>query len=196
MAPGIKIIASGLILFILGLFVITIVIPFFMFDLIENSYGEQFKIPGSTLVIVEEPGRYYLWNNYQTVFEGRSYNRSEEIPDGLEIKIRNKETGKPFDFVTKLSISSNRGTSSKNSIGYVDVLSPGGVDIEIAGGSEDRIFSFSRSVFTSQLGFIVCGALLSMAISFLGFGFAIWGIVKLVKSNRIDNEANRDKPRP
>ena len=196
MAPGSKTLITGIILFILGMIVITMVMPILLYDLIDDSNGEQFRVPGSTQIIVEEPGRYYLWNNYQTVFEGKSYNRSKTIPDGMEFKISNKETSKPFDFVTHLSISSNRGTSSSNSIGYVDVLSPGRVDIEIVGGGEERIFSFSRSVFTPLLALIVCGALLSMAISFIGFGLFIWGIVKRVNSKKNDDEADTDKPRP
>lgn len=195
MAPGIKRLVTGVTLFILGIFFISIVVPVLFYDLLDNRNGEQFKVPGITQVIVEEPGRYYLWNDYQTVFEGKSYNRLNTIPDGMEIKIRNQETSKPFNFVTDLSISSNRGTSSSNSIGYVEVPAPVEIEIEIVGGNEDRIFSFARSVFTAQLGLIVGGSLLSMAICFLGFGLVVWGIVKLVNSNKNDDEADMDKPR-
>ncbi len=195
MAPGIKRLVTGVTLFILGIFFISIVVPVLFYDLLDNRNGEQFKVPGITQVIVEEPGRYYLWNDYQTVFEGKSYNRLNTIPDGMEIKIRNQETSKPFNFVTDLSISSNRGTSSSNSIGYVEVPAPVKIEIEIVGGNEDRIFSFARSVFTAQLGLIVGGSLLSMAICFLGFGLVVWGIVKLVNSNKNDDEADMDKPR-
>lgn len=193
MAPGIKTLVTGIILFSLGILVISMVMPALFYDLLENRNGEQFKIPGRTQVIVEEPGRYYLWNDYHTVFEGKSYNRSETIPDGLEFKIRNKETSKSFKFVSDLSISSNRGSHSSNSIGYVEIAGPGRVEIDIVGGSEERIFSFSRSVFTPLLALIVCGSLLSMASCFLGFGFVVWGIVKLVKSNNNDDEEGMDK---
>jgi hypothetical protein len=145
---------------------------------------EQFMIPGITQVSVEEAGRYYLWNDYQTVFKGKSYSRSEAIPDGIEITIRNEETGEPFNFVSDSSISSSSGTSSKNTIGYIEVQTPGSVRIEILGGNEARIFSFSRSILLAILGLILGGFGLSMTLGLSGVGLSIWGIVKLVRSNR------------
>lgn len=194
MVPGTKLLVTGITLCILGLLVITLVIPVLLFDLINDSNGEQFKAPGRTQVMVEEPGRYYLWNNYHTIFEGKSYNRSKRIPDGMEFKISNQETNKPFDFVPQLSISSNRGMKSSNSIGYVDITTPQNIEIEILGGAEERIFSFSRSVFSTQLGLIIGGALLTMLICSAGFALSIWGMVKRVNSKKYDDQANIDKP--
>ncbi|MCH9654878.1 MAG: hypothetical protein K0U86_02005 [Planctomycetes bacterium] len=193
MAPGLKTLVTGITLFILGMIVITMVIPILVYDLIDNRNGEQFKVPGITQVTIEEPGNYYLWNDYQTVFEGKSYTQSKTLPDGMEFKIRNQATGKFFNFVTDLSISSNRGMSSSNSIGYVEIPAPVKIEIEVVGGTEDRIFSFARSVFTTHLALIVCGALLSMAICFIGCGLVVWGIAKLVNSNKNDDEANSNE---
>ncbi len=193
MAPGTKLLVTGITLFILGMIVITMVMPILLYDLIDNRNGEQFKVPGITQVTVEEPGHYYLWNDYHTVFEGKSYTRSDTLPDGMEFKIRNQATGKLFNFVTDLSISSNRGMSSSNSIGYVDVTAPQKIEIEVIGGAEDRIFSFSRSIFTIRLGLIFCGSLLSMAISFIGFGLFIWGVIKRFNSTKNEDKANSDQ---
>jgi hypothetical protein len=101
-------------------------------------------VPGSVAASVEKPGRYYLWNDFRTVYEGRSYNRSEGIPDGIEIRVHDAE-GQSLEFVGDKSISSSSGSSSRNSIGYVQVGSPGQLKIEVSGGNEDRIFSHHQA---------------------------------------------------
>ena len=182
MKTGIKTIIAGVTLFVLGAVVVplAIVLPI----VLGEKNKEQFVIPGSTHVAVEEAGRYYLWNDYQTVFKGKSYIRSEAIPDGLEITIKNEKTGEPYNFVSDSSISSSSGTSSKKAIGYIEVLTPGTVCIEILGGDEERIFSFSRSILLAMFGLILGGFGLSMILGLSGVALLIWGIVKLVRSNR------------
>lgn len=182
MKTEIKLIIAGATLFVLGAFVIPLatVLPL----ILRDSSDDQFKVPGTTQVKIEEPGSYYLWNDYQTVFEGKSYNRSQNIPDGIEITLQNKETGEKFNFISDTSISSSSGSSSKNSIGYIEVQTPGTVEISISGGDEERVFSFSRSDLLLMFGMIFGGLALSMLIGFSGFGLTIWGIVKLVQSKK------------
>jgi len=182
MKAGVKTIITGIILFVLGAFVVPLaVILSLIFD---DSNEVQFKIPATTQVTVEEPGRYYLWNEYQTVFKGISYNRSKNIPDGIEIKIRNKKTDELYEFVSDTSISSSSRGSSRKSIGYIEVHDVGSIDIEIAGGNEEIIFSFSQFGLWAILGLIFGGIGLSMITCLSGFGLAIWGIIKVSKSNK------------
>ena len=188
MKAGVKTIISGVFLIILGAFVIPLTVVLFL--ILDDSNEKQFMIPVTTVVAVEEPGRYYLWNEYQTVFNGISYNRSESIPDGIEIKIRNHETGKPYDFISNGSISSNSKGSSRNSIGYVEIQSVGSIDIEIAGGNEERIFSFSQFDLWAIFGLVFGGIGISMMTCLSGFGLAIWGIINVSKSNKKGKEVN------
>ena len=181
MRAGTKTIIAGVSLIVLGAVVVplAIVLPL----VLGNKNQIQFMIPGSAQVVVAKAGRYYLWNDYRTVFEGKSYNRSEAIPDGIEITIRNEGTGERLDFVSDLSISSSGGSGSKNSIGYVEVHAPGRVGVEVLGGNEERIFSFSRSLLWVLLGFILGGFGLFMILGLSGAGLTIWGIIKLVRSS-------------
>jgi hypothetical protein len=151
--------------------------------LLGSSHEVQFRIPGTIQTTVEKPGRYYLWNDFRTVYEGKSYDRSERIPDGIEIRIHNSK-GELLEFVGNTSISTSAGSSSKNSIGYVEVESPGKVSIEITGGNEERIFSFAESGLLKMLGLILGGFGLSLLVGISGFGIIIWGIVKLARANR------------
>lgn len=181
MKPGIKTIITGGVLFLVGAFVVPLL---FVLPLILGHEQEaQFKAPGNIEVAVEKPGRYYLWNDFRTVYDGKSYDRSESIPDGLEIRIRDAE-GHQLQFVSDGSISSSSGSSAKKSIGYVEVEHPGKVTVQVTGGSEVRIFSFSQSGLLRMFSLILGGFGLSMIVAIAGFGLMIWGMVTLVRANQ------------
>lgn len=164
----------------LGVFVPAAV---FLPILINGDPSEKtFKVPGIMQVSVDEPGRYYLWNAHQIVFEGKSYNCSESIPGGMEIKISNEETGEQFDLVSYSTMTSTRGSELKNSIGYFEVNSAGSLLIEVTGGNEQRVFSFSKSPFGMIKLFIIV-ILLAAIIGLVGLGFILLGVVKLIKSS-------------
>jgi len=47
---------------------------------LQHGHEVQSKVPGTQEVIIEKPGRYYLWNDFRTVYAGKSYDQSEHIP--------------------------------------------------------------------------------------------------------------------
>ncbi|EDM24872.1 hypothetical protein LNTAR_13407 [Lentisphaera araneosa HTCC2155] len=182
-----KIITLGGILFALGAFIIplAIIIPLFL----QDSNDNQFKVPGSFQVQANEIGTYYLWNDHQTIFQGKSYNRSQDIPDGMKFLLKDAQSGESFTFVSDTSMSSTRGNHARNTIGYIDIVKPGKVDIEVSGGEdEERIFSFSQSNFKTLFGIIFGGMALSLLVGVTGFVFIIWGIVLIVQSKNQDSE--------
>ena len=189
MKTGAKTIITGIFLIVLGAFVIPVTVILSL--ILVDSNEKQFKIPVTTVITVEEPGRYYLWNEYQTIFNGISYNRSKSIPDGIEIKIKNQKTGEPYNFISNGSISSNSKGSSRNSIGYVDIQHVGSINIAIAGGNEERIFSFSQFELWNIFGLILGGIGLAIMTCLSGLGLAIWGIINVSKSNK---KAEQIKP--
>lgn len=172
---------TGAVCFIVGAFVIPLatVLPL----ILEGSKEVQFKVPGTMEIPVDVPGRYYLWNDFQTVYKGTSYDRSTGIPDGMEIRIRNGN-GELLEFSSDTSMSSTNGASASNSIGYVNIEGPGKVKIEVTGGNEERVFSFARSRLLMMIGRIAGGFLFSMLFGLGGLGMVVWGIVKLVRSNK------------
>ncbi|MBT4823185.1 MAG: hypothetical protein HN742_29070 [Lentisphaerae bacterium] len=181
MRTGIKTIIAGVILFPLGACVVplAIVLPL----ILRDSDEEQFTVPGKAQIAIQEPGRHYLWNDHETIFEGRSYNRSADIPDGTQIMITNAQTGEQFDFVGDASISSGSRGGARKTIGYVEIQTPCTVEIEVVGGDCERVFSFSEFELLPMLGLIL-GAFASAGIlTMAGLGITVWGIVKLARSN-------------
>jgi hypothetical protein len=180
MKSGIGTLITGVVL-LLGAFVIPLLLVLHL--VLGGSNAVQFKIPGAIEAAVKEPGRYYLWNDFQTMYAGKNYNRPEGIPDGIEIAIHDSN-GELLTFVGDASISSSAGGTSKKSIGYVEVQSPGKVRIEVAGGNEERVFSFSQFGLMKMFRFILGGFGLSVLVGVAGLGVTIWGIVKLVRANK------------
>lgn len=185
MKAGIKLIITGFVLFVLGGFVMPLLflIPLFF----DGSKDIQFKVPGAIQATINKPGRYYIWNNFQTMYKGKSYNRSERIPDGLEVKIRDSE-GKPLDLVCDSSMFSSVMNNSKRSIGYFEAKNAGRVNIEVSGGSDEMIFLFSPSNQLKILILLVGGFVFSTIVAFAGVGIGIWGIIKLMKATKQDKQ--------
>ena len=180
MKPGVKTIIAGAVLFLAG---VAIVPALLVLALLQHSPETQFKVPGTVEVNVPAAGRYYLWNDFQTVYEGQNYDKSKSIPDGMEIRIRDANH-QELQFVNDRSTSVSGGSASKQSIGYVEIEHPGKVEIVVTGGNETRIFSFSQFRFLKMFGLIFGGAGLAIVTGLTGFGLIIYGVVKLVRSNK------------
>ena len=191
MKPGLKTLITGITLFIFGGFVIPFlpILPLFL----NESANSQFLIPGSKEVTVEKPGRYYLRNDFQTVYDGKSFSRSESIPDGLEIAVTD-DTGKTLAFTSDTSTAPSSGSSSKNSIGYIEVSNPGKLKVSVSGDSEARVFSFSQSIFPKMFLTILGGGTASLLMAFIGFGIGIWGVIKLVRNKRGEDVHGKASP--
>ena len=53
----------------------------------EGPLDEQFQVPGVGIYEVEEPGRYYLWHDYQNTFTGTDF-KWPDIPSGAKISVK------------------------------------------------------------------------------------------------------------
>lgn len=179
MKSGLRTLITGVLIFVIGSFVVPmlLILPL----LLNESPNDRFLVPGSKDVTIDKPGRYYLWNDHKTIFQGKSYNKLEGIPDGIEILIQ-YEDGAKLPFTSDTSIYSSSGNSSKQSIGYVELGEPGKISVSIIGDSEERVFSFSKSNLKKIFIMIFSGGIASALSAFGGIGLIIWGIVKLARN--------------
>lgn len=177
MKKGLKTLIAGIAIFLTG----AVALPaFFVFTLLSGGMaGQQFIAPGSAEIQIEKPGRYYLWNDYQTVYDGTTYNDSLTVPGGLTIRFSDA-SGQPLPLNADTSMSINIGSSSKNSIGFIEVTTPGSVAVSVSGEVESRVFSVSAFSLAGFARMILSG----LALAFAGLAILIWGIVKLVRSSR------------
>lgn len=179
MKRGSGTIIAGAVLFVAGAFVVpaALVIPL----ILNQTRAKQFLVPGSVEISAETPGRYYLWNDFRTVFNGRTYQSPEELPGGLEITIT--DGGGRLTFVSDGSTTSSNGASSKRSIGYVEVTTPGKLTVAVTGNADQRVFSFARSEIMKILGLILGGIGASGITALGGIILAILGIVRLSRNS-------------
>lgn len=140
-------------------------------------------MPGTFETNVVKAGRYYLYNDYQTIYNGKTYDNSKNLPGGMEIKILNSQ-GNPLPFTGDTSFSVNGSGTERNSIGYVDVQNPGKVRIEVSGTTDERIFSFGQENFFKFFIWIMGTLGLCFFFAISGIGLAVWGIIKLVRSGK------------
>jgi len=47
----------------------------------------RFLAPGASSVTLERPGRYVIWHEYRTVFEGRSFDLPSRLPHGVRLEV-------------------------------------------------------------------------------------------------------------
>jgi hypothetical protein len=144
----------------------------------------QYKVPGSFKTETKEPGRYYLWDNHWTRFEGRRFGRDKRFPASLEITIRSAN-GAPLEFVKGDSSSWSVGNHAKTSVGYVEIENPGEVLIEVSGHEdEERVLSFSKSEVRQAVGRLFICAGVAVLLMFAGFATSLVGFVRLLFSRQ------------
>ncbi len=181
MRRGTKTIISGFVLLIAAMVATPLVVVLLLIP--NKSSDFQFKVPGKVETTIEKPGRYYLWDDFQTLYEGKSYNRSENLPDGIEIRIQDA-SGHQLQLSADTSISAHINSIAKKSIGYVEITHPETIQIQISGGNEDRIFSFSQLGLRKILYSVIGGMGLSVLLAMMGVIAVIWGIIKLARRSR------------
>jgi len=179
MKAGAKQIIAGVVVFGMG----AIGVPFLIVLTLGSDSVDllEFEVPGAAIAFVDSPGRYYLWHDYQTVYDGRTYDNPIELPDGLMIEIT-EQGGMPLDFVSDSNSLFSLSGRARQSIGYVELSNAGQVSIDVTGGAESRIFSFSPFSFGRFVGLIVKGFVFAVLVALSSLGLIIWGIVKLANA--------------
>ncbi len=188
MIRGGKTVAVGGTLVLVG--VVVFVATFI--SLARGGPGEaEFKVPGSFQAEVKEPGRYYVWDNRRTVFEGRTIHHKSGFPAGLEVVVRDS-IGKQLEFVEDDSAGWSVGNHAKKSVGYVELQSAGQVEIEVVGSSDsERVVSFSPSTLRQAMGrtFVAVGVAVALGLSGLLVSF-VGILIVLFGKRRTTSDAN------
>ena len=134
--------------------------------------GVQFLGPGRHTAAFDKPGTYMVWNDYRTVFGGRSYDESEKLPSGVQVKVVEVDSGKALAVSASYNASSSLGETARNSVAKFEIVRPGRYEIIVEGDFPQRVFSASKA-FLFGLFSVIFGAI---GLLFAGFGLAI-GIV-------------------
>jgi hypothetical protein len=141
----------------------------------ENSASFRFTVPGQSEIHIQKAGTYVLWNEHETIHQGRTYSSGEKLPDGMHIELRRAETGAVVEMTPDLTTRERRGKLERNSVGKFQIAAPGKYSIVVEGDFPERVFllresllkTFAPKVFTliamSLLGMLV-SAILALAV--------------------------------
>ncbi len=177
MKRGIKRLSLGLLL-IIGAFVL--VVSSFSSLHQGKSLQEQFPASGSFKVSASDGGRYYLWDNYVTQFEGQRFRHSSKIPKDIQFTVTDSD-GSKIDFISDTSRSWSIGNHAKKSIGYLDSQSPGEWTIHVSGGDGTRVLSFSKADMKGELIRKLGGFGVALVFGLAGFVSGAWGLFGLLR---------------
>lgn len=86
-----------------------------LFGGIEEMAGVQIVVPGTTEVVLEEPGNYTLSHEYQSVINGKRYSTRGAISD-LECTLRSRATGREVP-LSPITYSSTYNIGARSGVG-------------------------------------------------------------------------------
>jgi len=168
-------ILAGLALLVAG----TLVIPALVFATVLSGPAEKvvFAAPGRGELKVEAPGRFYLWHDFETDFDGKVHTHPETLPAGYLFTVRHD--GRALKVVSDHGAFVNMGGTASRSVARFDIPAAGRVEIHAKGPADQtRIVSVSRLRILKWLG--AAGVSLASLIIVGGAGAALL-IIGLVR---------------
>jgi hypothetical protein len=143
------------------------------YQLFKNDPNEvTFIAPGTTEFEVTKTGKYTLWHNYKTLYQGEFFNNQQDIPGGTVIQIIN-DSGASVPLGLSMGSHTTSGNHAKVSIGEVVIMKPTKLTIQVDSTLPRTVFSFSESRFLKNFFAIF----ISTFFIFAGAGLLFWGCV-------------------
>ncbi|MEM7145224.1 MAG: hypothetical protein AAF591_08805 [Verrucomicrobiota bacterium] len=179
MKCGVTVMVIGVVLLLAGVVVypIIVVVP----SMVASFKLEKFLVPGNFEAVVQ-PGRHYLWHNYKTTYNGKSYLRDEELPEGFVIVVRDGN-GRELKLSNNTTIVMSRPSAAKKSVGHVEVERAGRVFIAIEGEGPECVLSFGGQSSLSD-AFRPGSVKVIVGVLGCGVGLTICGFVQILRSGR------------
>ena len=138
--------------------------------------GTQFLAPGRQALTLNA-GEHVVWNDHITVFEGRSYRSSKDLPDGVQITVT--DGGGAGVVLRRASGATYRGSNTERvAVMEFDIVRPGRYEIAVRGDFQPRVFS----VGPDHMGAVLWTVFGAVALLFLGtgagIGIAAWAFIR------------------
>ena len=176
-----RIATAGLALIIIGI----AIFAFTLFQLIGGSaLDPQTKVPGTVVTEIDAPGRYYVWDNHWTMFDGERIQYAADWPNQAKITVRDAN-GTEVHFVPDASQNWSIGNNEKTSVGYVDVKAATTLRLEIDDVGRDRIVTVSNRTMKQELWSRLGGFGVGLLVGVVGVPVCLLGL--LVRRRRDDS---------
>ena len=138
--------------------------------------GTQFVAPGSKTLDLRK-GRQVIWNDHVTVFEGRSYDSSRNLPDGLQITVTDG-SGRSVTLRGTTGATVKGGGTERVAVMDFEVLQPGRYTITARGDFPPRVLSVGPEVVWLVMGSIFGAIGLVLLGTGAGVAIAAWAFIR------------------
>lgn len=158
------------------LFIIAFAFVFnFVLTIISISDKEEgFVVPGSYELVIEEPGTYTIFHEYQTTIDGKYYDNDEDI-SGMSIILENKADGSIIELRAPANSNYSYNGRQGTSVAAFKVREPGTYILSAEyenGQGPDVVLTVSEDFVKSIM--------LSLGSIFAGIGFVILSIISFI----------------
>jgi uncharacterized membrane protein len=138
--------------------------------------GVQFIAPGRQALTLK-PGNHVVWNDHVTVFEGRSYRSSRELPGGLHVTVTDSN-GASVALRGASGMSYKGSSTERVAVMQFDVPQPGLYEIAVRGDFPSRVFSVGPDHAAAVL-WTIFGAIAALFVGWgAGIGIAAWAFIQ------------------
>ena len=183
-----RITTAGIALIIAG-------IAIFVFTLARLMNGAaldlQTKVPGTVSAQIDTPGRYYVWDNHWTMFDGQRVQYAADCPVEAQIVIHDTN-GNPLEFVPDTSQNWSIGNNEKSSIGYIDIPAVTSIRLYIANVGRERIVTVSNRSMKEELWARLGGFGIGLLVGVVGVPVAFVGFLTRRRPEKMQAESETD----
>lgn len=168
-----RIATAGFALFIVG-------IAIFGFTLVQliggTALDPQTKVPGTVTAEIDASGRYYVWDNHWTMFDGERVQYSADWPKDAKIVVRDSN-GRELEFIADASQNWSIGNNEKTSIGYIDIPTPSAIRLDIDDIGNERIVTVSNRTMKQELWSRLGGFAVGLGVGAIGVTICLLGLL-------------------
>lgn len=175
-----------------GFTFIIVGVSIFAFTLVRLNSGAaldpQTKIPGAVSAEIDAPGRYYVWDNHRTMFDGERIQYASGWPDDVKIAVRDAN-GTDLEFVHDASQNWSIGNNAKTSVGYIDVPTATTIRIDIDGAGRDRIVTVANRTIKQELWARLSGLGIGLIVGAVGVPIFLLGLLLRRRSSTVARDS-------
>lgn len=143
---------------------------------VSYDEGTQFLAPGRQVLELGS-GRHVVWNDYRTIFQGRTFDASRTLPSGVEITVAEAGSGRPVAVRRAGNTTFTSANTERAAVVEFEIAQPGRYAIAIRGNFPPRVFS----VGPDMVRILLLAIFGSLGLLFAGWGaagaIAVWAYI-------------------
>jgi hypothetical protein len=157
--------------------------------------GNPLIAPGETVVTIDKPGDYTLWNGTKTILDGQLVTFGDDLPPGTTITIVKQPGGTTVPWRLPSGKSSVEFNGERKvSVGEVTFPSPGKYKVVVSGLESKRALSLEEARFFKTFFSVLIYGFGGVVFLFAAVALGFYVAVRLSKQDKEDDGSLRKNP--